>query len=295
MPWQQLKISTHGKVAEAISETLLAHNAIAITFKDGKDQPILEPFQQTPLWDITIIEVLFDLSADLSPIINTLQQQFHQSLIEISNTLLPDRDWISLTQQEFPARRFGKKLWICPTWETIQDPNAITVSLDPGLAFGTGSHPTTRLCLEWLDETIKNGDAVIDYGCGSGILAIAAARLGANKIWALDHDPQALQATRENAARNQLLSLQLSITDSKCLPSWQADVLVANILAQPLIELANLFAQLVKPGGKIALSGILEEQISHITDAYEKQFQFESLATHEKWCRWVGQRRTSNF
>ena len=191
----------------------------------------------------------------------------------------------------FAPRQFGKRLWICPSWQSPPDPEAINILLDPGMAFGTGSHATTALCLRWLEQADLRDKAVIDYGCGSGILAIAAARLGADKIHAVDNDPQAIAATVDNSLRNDIPLHKITAYLPKALPKLQADFLLANILAEPLHELADQFANLVKPKGKIVLSGILEEQTEPLIARYGRWFSLDSPMTEDGWVRLSGSRR----
>ena len=189
----------------------------------------------------------------------------------------------------FQPMRFGRRLWVCPRWQTPPQPDDVTVMMDPGLAFGTGTHPTTALCLEWLDEHDIRDRTVIDYGCGSGILAIAAAKLGARQVWAVDYDPQALTATADNAAENGV-GRRLSVHQPDELEELNCDILLANILAAPLLELAPRFAHLVRPNGQIVLSGILDEQADAVMAKYRAWFNMEPAATREEWVRLSGQR-----
>jgi ribosomal protein L11 methyltransferase len=178
--------------------------------------------------------------------------------------------------------RCGRRLWICPRHESVTDPDAIVVRLDPGLAFGTGTHPTTALCLEWLDAQRVDGARVVDYGCGSGILGLAAAKLGAQRVWCFDTDPQALTATRDNAAQNEL-SGSIAVCESPQELPPQADILLANILAAPLSALASRFAGLVRPGGRIALAGLIDDQVSDVTGAYATWFDMRRFAVRDEW------------
>jgi ribosomal protein L11 methyltransferase len=198
---------------------------------------------------------------------------------------LEDRDWVREWLKDFKPMRFGARLWICPTAYTPPDPEAVNLILDPGLAFGTGTHPTTALCLEWLDGAQVKGLEVTDYGCGSGILAIAAARLGARHVWAVDNDPQALVATADNSARNGVTAA-LSVCLPPAYPDHEADLILANILAGPLVSLAPLFAAHLKSGGRLVLSGILKAQEPDIRRAYEAT-GFSGFETESKgdWIR----------
>ena len=203
---------------------------------------------------------------------------------------LEDRDWAREWLKDFKPMRFGTRLWICPTAYTPPEPDAVNLSLDPGLAFGTGTHATTALCLEWLDGHDLRDRLVVDYGCGSGILAIAAARLGAREVWAVDNDPQALVASRDNAARNGVMD-RLHICLPPAFPALQADVLLANILAGPLVSLAQLFAACLRPGGRLVLSGILKTQEPDIRRAYQADFAELEVASKDDWIRVSGIRR----
>jgi ribosomal protein L11 methyltransferase len=287
MAWLELKVSLDGLDAERVEEVLLEAGALSVTFEDAGDEPIFEPSAEPTLWSHTRLAALFPAHADLDAVRALL-------LVRLGLPKLPahrvepleDRDWTREWLKDFKPMRFGHKLWICPTAYTPPDPQAVNLLLDPGLAFGTGTHATTALCLEWLDGAGLKGLDVIDYGCGSGILAIAAARLGAKRVWAVDHDPQALTATRANAERNQVLGgLQISLAEA--LPKLQADLLLANILARPLMELAPLFARRLKPGGTAVLSGILDTQDEDIRRAYAPWFDFTSVARREDWLRLV--------
>ncbi|MGH8338382.1 MAG: 50S ribosomal protein L11 methyltransferase, partial [Gammaproteobacteria bacterium] len=204
-------------------------------------------------------------------------------------SLLEEREWSREWLKDFKPMRFGRRLWIVPSACAPPDATAVNIRLDPGLAFGTGAHATTALCLEWLDGTKLTGKTVIDYGCGSGILAIAAALLGALHVWAVDNDPQALTATQDNAARNRVISaLKISLPDQ--LPVAKADVLLSNILAAPLVELAPCFAAHLKSGGSLVLSGILDSQRDEIHNAYAPWFQFAGDMQSDGWVRMDGLR-----
>lgn len=295
MPWKQIRITTTAANAEIVSELLMAVGALAVTFEDAADQPIYEPWQETPLWQKTFVCGLFDTAIDLEKIWKFLQEHTEKTAILsvfVSETLA-DKDWIKETQKNFPPLKFGKKLWVVPSWEKINVPGSVIVLLDPGIAFGTGTHETTSLCLEWLEENIKPHDRVIDYGCGSGILGIAALKLGARQVWAIDHDPQALAATRNNAKNNQLSKEQIITATPEQTPPWQANILVANILAQPLIALAPTFAKLVKDKGKVVLSGILREQADNVNKSYFTWFKMLPATFKNEWARLEGIRRAN--
>jgi ribosomal protein L11 methyltransferase len=274
----------------------------------------------TPLWKQTEIIALFPEKTDIQKIINFLQEQIQKEFINSNNKnpshdrkgvgidnayplayargsdslityqveLLEDQNWERAWLEHFKPMRFGQRLWICPSTEIPPDPTAVNIILDPGLAFGTGTHPTTALCLEWLDQNNIQNKTVIDYGCGSGILAIAALKLGAKEVWAIDYDPQALEATQENARRNDIDQNKLHVIFPEKVPTVKIDILLANILANPLIELAPRFAELIKPHGHLVLSGILENQITAITEAYQEWFQIMPVIEQEGWVRIEG-------
>lgn len=295
MSWVELHIKTTDAYADSLSDQLTLLGAQAVTFQDAGDQPIYEP---TPgalkLWQETIVIGLFNYSSRMQPILDYLEEQQSSDLIHnFRLQYVEDREWERVCLEHFKPMHYGKRLWICPSWQTPPDPAAVNVTLDPGLAFGTGTHPTTSLCLEWLDENIHDQEEVLDYGCGSGILAIAALKLGAKQVIAVDNDPQALQATRQNAERNQITDTALKtlfpseIKELKPNPN----MIVANILAQPLIELAPYFASLLKSGSKIALSGILATQIEELRIVYNSWFDLPHAATRGEWARLTGTRK----
>lgn len=283
MLWQQLIFPLPADDADELSELLVEAGAAAVTLKDAADEPLFEPpIGTTPLWSNTLVIALFDERVDLIPINLALVKAWApRQLPEPQIQKLPDQVWERTWMDGFEPMQFGRHLWIVPSWFTEPDPAAVNIKLDPGLAFGTGTHPTTRLCLEWLDgHTIPK--EVIDYGCGSGILAIAAARLGAEQIECIDTDPQALEATMENGRRNEVADRL------KCgLPAQQSgqpvQLLLANILAGPLIELAPKLAQLVTKGGDIVLSGILKEQWPAVSKAYEPWFKMQPPVEIDGW------------
>jgi ribosomal protein L11 methyltransferase len=291
MSWNELRITTTATYANEISEQLFALGAVAVTFEDAGDHPIFEPAPETPrLWQQTIVVGLFEIDTPL-PAFQTKEFANKEKFCHISVKHIPDEDWERRCLDSFEPIRFGKRLWICPSWHLPPEPGAINVILDPGLAFGTGSHPTTQLCLEWLDENITSHDVVLDYGCGSGILAIAALKLGAKKAIAIDNDPQAIEATHENAMRNQIDPHRLIAQLPNTTPIQAVDVLIANILAQPLIQLAPLFASLTRTGSRLILSGILEHQANAVIKAYNPLFIMEKPVFKAEWTRLEGVRR----
>ncbi len=264
---------------------------MSVTLEDNADQPILEPaLNETPLWDETRITGLFQADSNTLEIAARISQQLGgQSSLKWEQ--LEDRDWEREWINRYQPIRCGERLWICPSWREPPDPNAVNLSLDPGLAFGTGTHPTTFLCLQWLDKCKLEGKDVIDYGCGSGILAIAALLLGANSSVCIDIDPQALLATADNGKRNHIASNRISTHLPDQAPSEPADVVIANILAGPLTELAPRLAALTKPGGQICLSGIVASQAESVMRTYNQWFDFEPVASKEDWVRLVATKR----
>jgi ribosomal protein L11 methyltransferase len=294
MAWLEVHIATNAKAADEIGDELSSLGAQALTMKDAGDQPIFEPaLNKAPtLWPEITLVGLFDDQEDMDPVVSYLEQQRSAGSVNgFTIEPLADEDWERRCLDSFKPICFGKRLWVCPSWLTPPEPSAVNVILDPGLAFGTGTHPTTSLCLEWLDENIKSGETIIDYGCGSGILAIAALKLGARVADAVDHDEKALETTRENAILNQISDSQLKIYLPEAFSGQPVDLMIANILAQPLITLAPLLANFVKIGGKILLSGILKEQAEQVSAAYRPWFAMQAPVFKEEWTRLVGIRQ----
>ncbi len=283
MPWKELHIITTADKADAISDQLSNFGANAITFRDGGDDPIFEPSLNTPrIWAKTIVIGLFDNTLDISPLLEQLSD-YVVHMIDI-----PDEDWVRRSLDSFKPMKFGKKLWVCPSWQTPPDPDAINLILDPGLAFGTGSHPTTSLCLAWLDENIQSEQQVIDYGCGSGILGIAALKLGAKSVFAIDHDIQALESANHNSRQNDFYPPVFTTFLPENMPDIKADLVIANILAQPLLELAPKLASLTCFGGKILLSGILYDQVEGINNVYKNWYIMQHPISKGEWVNLVG-------
>lgn len=275
------------RVEAALSES----GALSVTFSDAGDDPVLEPAPgKTPLWTDTKVTALFagDLSLDGLP--HALQTALGIPCLPTNHIEdLPDRQWEREWLKDFGAMQFGKRLWVIPGDTTPPDPTAINLRLDPGLAFGTGTHPTTALCLEWLESTDLADKSVFDFGCGSGILSIAAAKLGAAAIMAVDIDLQALSATRQNAARNDVGD-RLTVSDAYTESSGPFDIVVANILAGTLVDNVELIHDAVKPGGKIALSGILGGQVGEVADSYRRYFDLDEPVVLEEWALLSGSR-----
>lgn len=290
MAWLQIRLNSTNEQAEQLSDSLEELGAVSVTFMDSKDTPIFEPLPgETRLWGNTDVMALFDAETDMQEIVAALRaEQMINEDTAYKIEQIEDKDWEREWMDNFHPLKFGQRLWICPSWREIPDPTAVNVMLDPGLAFGTGTHPTTALCLEWLDSLDLQGKTVIDFGCGSGILAIAALKLGAKQAIGIDIDPQAIQASRENAKRNGVedrLQLYLSADAPKEL---QAEVVVANILAGPLKELAPVITTLVLPQGHLGLSGILATQSEAVSAAYSDNFALDPVVEREEWCRITG-------
>ncbi len=288
MPWLQLHIAVSPDQAEVIEECLLASGAVSVTYQDREDQPILEPaLGTTPLWSNTRVTGLFDAEVDTAATTKSIADHYQLShrrdLPDHQWEALEDRDWEREWMDNYHPIQCGKNLWICPSWIEPPEPEATNVLLDPGLAFGTGTHPTTLLCLRWLGEQQLASKSLLDYGCGSGILAIAGALLGATLVEAVDNDPQALLATRDNASRNGIDHIAVFAPDQES--QRENDVLIANILAEPLIALAPKLTRLTAMGGQICLSGLLESQAGWVMDAYRQHFHFDEPVIHEGWAR----------
>lgn len=286
MPWIQISFNSRKDLSISLSDALSNLGAASVTLQDAADQPLLEPgVGETPLWNQVIVTGMFDATTDMDTLVDHLRDAIAPNdLPPWSVSPVEDKAWEREWMQHFHPMRFGTRTWICPSWHEPPQPDAVNIFLDPGLAFGTGTHPTTALCLEWLDQHIKGGETVIDFGCGSGILGIGALKLGVKTVWAIDNDPQALIATRDNALKNQVESKMKVLPAGESLPV-KADILLANILANPLISLATLFSEIVKPAGIAVLSGILVEQQSSVLEAYTSRFTLLSSAQNEEWAR----------
>lgn len=310
MPWIQITFHVDSAQAVQLSELLSEAGSVAVTLQDavsdGVEEPLYEPpLGETPLWQTTRVLGLFEADINAAAIVAELSAALGGNFIAgVRVEHLADKDWERECLDNFRPMHFGARLWICPSWHTPPDADAVTLLLDPGLAFGTGTHATTALCLEWLAAAQLQNLDVIDYGCGSGILAIAAARLGARSVWAVDNDPQALQATRVNAVKNDVAVIEgefdapvsapgiiISLPDTG--RAFPADLLLANILALPLIEFAPYFATLVRPGGCIILSGILHTQAHDVSAAYETYFAMARPVERDGWVRLEGRRKSA--
>lgn len=292
MSFIELKIQVNKTQAEALDELLMEFGSLAVTLEDAEDQPILEPGPgETPLWQQIVLTALFDSDIDREATLAAIQaDEAWPAGAHARFQAVPDQDWVRAWMDRFQPMPFGTKLWVCPSWRPIPAEAKVPLLLDPGLAFGTGTHSTTRLCLEWLDSADLSGKHVLDFGCGSGILAIAAGKLGAAKLTALDNDPQALIATRENAERNGIAADQIDIQLPPLAEGFHCDVILANILAEPLRQLAPLFATVLKPGGALVLSGLLAEQADELLARYQPWFDSLAVSQHEDWIRIDGKR-----
>jgi len=291
MPWLQLELESTPETAERLSDLLSAGGACAVTLQDAADQPLFEPpHGATPLWGATRVVGLFEADADIQAVLAALETALAPAPLPAWHlNPLEDRDWVRAWMDDFRPMRFGERLWIIPGETAPPDPGAVNIRLDPGLAFGTGTHPTTAMCLRWLDAHPPREQTVIDYGCGSGILAIAAARLGARKVDAVDNDPQALLATADNALRNAVAE-RISTYLPDEFPPETEDLLLANILAGPLVSLAPRFADRVRPGGGLVLSGILAGQAEAVCEAYAGAFDIAQVEQEEDWVCLAGRR-----
>ena len=288
MPWLQLKIQTAPEHTSAIEKVMLGLGAASVTYQDAADQPILEPgLNETPLWDRTIVTGLFEAAVDTGLVLSKICETNKIPEGNCTWEQLEDKDWEREWMKSYHPIHCGHDLWICPSWIAPPEPQATNLMLDPGLAFGTGTHPTTFLCLRWLAEMASIqallGKSTIDYGCGSGILGIAALLLGAENSLGIDIDPQALIATQENCLRNNIAKSSFPVYLPEDAPQSPTDIVVANILAGPLAELSENISNLVKPGGLLCLSGIIESQAEATMDAYRDQFQFEAPRSLDGW------------
>lgn len=289
MPFLQLTLELGKRDPEPVEEALFAVGALSVTLEDAADDPILEPAPGAlPLWPTINVKALFDAEASRDVIVAELRVHLGE-LPPHRFEHLEDRPWEREWLKDFKAMRFGRRLWICPDDQRPDDAQAVIVDLDPGLAFGTGTHPTTAMCLEWLDAHAVKGLSMIDYGCGSGILAIAALKLGAAQAHGVDIDPQALIASQDNATRNQVAGhLQVSLVDTNLQP---ADLVMANILAGPLESLAPRLAALTHKGGHIVLSGVLTTQAQSVQNCYAAWFDMDPIVTQGDWARLSGTRQ----
>jgi ribosomal protein L11 methyltransferase len=293
----QIKTLIRPEQAEQLEDWLLEAGACAITLTDAEDQPVFEPIRgTTPLWQSTQLTGLYDGNLDVDLMLNQLQQSWQALYPEISVPvlqveILEDKDWIREWMDSFHPIRMGRRLWVVPSWHQPPEPNAVNLILDPGLAFGTGTHPTTALCLQWLDSLDLKNKTLLDFGCGSGILGIAGLLLGADQAWGIDIDPQALQASQQNAERNTIDPVRFPVYYPEDCPDISCDVLVANILAGPLISLSEELSGRIRPGGLLALSGILAHQAEDVAAAYRRWFELDAIINKDGWVRITGIRK----
>ena len=291
MAWLQLIIPTNETEADQLSDALMDQGAVSVTLQDMQDQPMLEPaIGTTPMWSQTRAVGLFDANQDLKQVILNLEQQLRKKIPDWKGEQLEDKDWVRAWMDDFKPMQFGEKLWVVPSTFEPPQPEAANILLDPGLAFGTGTHPTTSMCLEWLDANPPVDKEVIDFGCGSGILAIGAILLGAKHAEAIDLDPQALIATIDNAEKNRV-SHNIKTYLPNDFPNQSAPLLLANILASPLIELASYFADLTQANGDIVLSGILAEQAEDVLAAYQTNFDIQIWKQQGDWVCLAGTKK----
>ena len=295
MPYQQITIAVNDHLAERLADALMEHGALSAAIEDAyagteNEQAIFgEPgMPAEQIWQQSKVIALFGEHDEAAAAVKAAAQECGLKDLSYDSETLEDQDWVRLTQSQFDPIQISERLWITPSWHKAPAGNAVNLQLDPGLAFGTGSHPTTRLCLKWLDTQLKGGESVLDYGCGSGILTIAALKLGAGSAVGVDIDEQAIRASNDNAAQN---NVQAHFYLPDGLPQGQFDVVVANILANPLRMLGEMLAARTKQGGRIVLSGLLAEQSEELGEIYSQWFDIEPAGTEEGWARLSGVKR----
>ena len=294
MPWLLLKIQSNDQNAEFISDALMDLGALSASIEDAHaetsaEQAIFgEPGDPPPgIWEQNIVTAMLDQSVDVESLLSSLKEITKINQFNYTLDTIEEQDWVRATQAQFDPIEITSKLWIVPTWHTSPNEDAINIILDPGLAFGTGSHPTTHLCLEWLSQQ-SDIDSVLDYGCGSGILAIAAHKLGAKKVVGVDIDSQAIIASRYNAQQNQT---EIDFFDANDFSDQTFNIVVANILSSALMVLAPALAKYCQTGGKIALSGILEEQTDALLSRYSEWFTMDIPIQREAWILLIGTKK----
>lgn len=289
MPWLELAFEVPAEQTDQYSEVCERMGAVSVSYLPASASPVLEPKPNTmPLWEKVKLVALFEHHVNSHKIKNALHTQF--PAIEIEQSVLEDQQWELTWQAYFKPTRYGDKLWIIPADCETPNENGTFVYLAPGLGFGTGNHTTTALCLRWLDKTDLTNKTLTDYGCGSGILAVAALKLGANQVYAIDYDDQAINATAANANLNHLGNVLHILSPEDFDSSIQTDIVIANILAPVLVELADRLKNHVLPNGKIVLAGLLSSQIDMILSAYQPYFDFETPIIEEEWALLVGRR-----
>ena len=293
--WQELHFTARKDQVQVLEEWLFERGALSVTLEDDADQPLLEPGPgETPLWDVVRVTALYVGDQDIAPILEEIPPNL---ITSASRAPVPvaDREWARVWENEFHPLQMGERLWICPSWTPPPDPDAINILLDPGLAFGTGTHPTTAMCLRSMDADLESGARVVDYGCGSGILGIAAVRLGATAALGVDNDPQAITASLNNAARNHVPREAFSVVlpEDELVSSWRggATWVVANILAGPLVVLAPVLTSLMTPGGRLLLAGLLADQAKEVIKAYAPTIDLVIADQQEGWVLLSGNKR----
>jgi len=291
MSYLELSFDLDRQAPEAAEAACFDSGALAVTFSDASDDPVLEPGPgEVRLWKRTRLQALFDAQLAAPALIATLATAIGLPPERLQARAIADRVWEREWLRDFHAMQFGRRLWVVPRHESVSDPGAVIVRLDPGLAFGTGTHASTAMCLRWLDAADLRGRLVIDYGCGSGVLAIAALKLGARQAHVFDIDPQALIAARDNAEENQVSDRLTVCVETQALPRG-CDLLVANILAQTLIGLREELAGRLRTGGQLLLSGILTEQEAEVTEAFQQWSDMRRFAQRDEWIALSGSKR----
>lgn len=294
MPWIQLTLSSSEQRAPQVGDLLMANGAQAVTYRDGADTPIFEPpLGEVLFWHHTLVTGLFDADEDLTTVVAALEQSdLLKSPLQYKTDALEDKDWEREWMDRFQPICFGQRLWVCPSWRDIPKPDAVNILLDPGMAFGTGTHPTTAMCLRWLDSNPPEGLEVIDFGCGSGILGIASLKLGAQHAIGIDIDRQALIATKDNALRNQVADAFDVFLPGEA-PATSTQLVMANVLAGPLKELAEVILSYVAAGGQLVLSGILSHQAEQVMQAYQPVIEFDPITSDGDWVMLSGRRQNN--
>ena len=292
--WQEWVVETYSHLVEPLEEWLFEQGALAVSLEDNADEPLLEPGPgETPLWQNVKVTALFTGSLNLAPIKQALPSSLLAGNSRNDISTLEDRDWERVWMEDFTPIQMGPRLWICPSWTPPPEEALVPVLLDPGLAFGTGTHATTAMCLNALDGLIRGSERVVDFGCGSGILAIAALKLGAGCALGVDNDPQAVVASRDNAQRNDIDTDGFTVVmpNDGVIAQWDdsADLMVANILAGPLVELADQLIRLTAPGGTILLTGVLEAQAPELIERY-RSVNLEVNQQRDGWVLLEGQK-----
>jgi len=295
MDWLQFQFELATDDLDIVEQRLEALNCLSITLTDAEDNPIMGPAPgETPLWQKLSLLALFPESVDPDLLKYLFFDRLSAQVIGWRHKKLEDQDWVRAWMDDFKPMQFGDNLWICPSWTLPPNPQAVNLMLDPGLAFGSGTHPTTALCLEWLDANPPDNQSVIDYGCGSGVLFLAALKLGARQVTGIDIDPQALQASKDNAQRNQIAANLYHLQDADAADPEPVDLLMANILAQPLIILSSQISQLVRRTGSIILSGVLDEQADNVVKAYSPWFSITNRTSKQGWHLIEGRRNQTD-